>query len=178
MQIIYINDKFEQVTDEDGNYVMNADGSYSTRALTEEEAKKKKENIEAVKNGLASGESFETLYEKYSEMKKYENGYYYSVDASYTSTLFNKLAAEASKLEVGATTVFEDEGGTYVLKRLESVAGDWKNEKFADFFPDFESIAALSAFAEYIEPYMAQITVNTEKIGQYSIDAVEANYSF
>lgn len=178
MQIIYINDKFEQVTDDEGNYVMNADGSYATRALSEDEAKKKKESIEVVKNGLAAGESFEALYEKYSEMKKYEKGYYYSVDASYTSSLFNKLAAEASKIEVGATTVFEDEGGTYIMKRLANGEGDWKNEEYADFFPDFESIASLASFAEYIEPYMAQITVNTEKLGEYSISSVTPNYSF
>lgn len=178
MQIIYINDKFEQVTDEKGNYVMNADGSYATRALSEEEAKKKKDTIETVKKGLAAGESFEALYEKYSEMKKYENGYYYSVDASYTSTLFNKLAAETSKIEAGATTVFVDDGGTYIIKRLENTAGDWKNEKFEDFFPDFESVAALAEFAKYIEPYMAQVTVNTEKLGAYSISTVVPNYSF
>jgi hypothetical protein len=178
MQIIYINDKSVEVTDEDGKAVMNADGTPATRALTEAEAKKKKETIEAVKSGLAAGEKFEDLYTKYSEMKDYENGYYYSVDASYVSTLFNKMAAETSKIEVGATTLMEEESGTYIIKRLENTEGDWKNEKFADFFHDFESIASLAAFAQYIEPYMSQITVNTEKIGAYSIDAVVPNYSF
>jgi hypothetical protein len=170
------------VTAKNGTYTVahnhNADGTPATRALTEAEAKKKKETIEAVKSGLAAGEKFEDLYTKYSEMKKYENGYYYSVDASYVSTLFNKMAAETSKIEVGATTLMEEESGTYIIKRLENTEGDWKNEKFADFFHDFESIASLAAFAQYIEPYMSQITVNTEKIGAYSIDAVVPNYSF
>ncbi len=178
MQIIYINDKFEQVTDDEGNYVMNSDGTYATRALSEEEAKTKKANIEAVKTGIKNGEDFTALYEKYSEMKKYENGYYYSVDASYTSTLFNKLAAAVSSVNVGETTVFEDEGGTYIMLRLENGTGDWKSEEYSDFFPDFESIAALSAFASYIEPYMAQITVDTEKLSGYSIAGVTANYTF
>ncbi len=178
MQIIYINDKFEQVTDEDGNYVMNSDGSYATRALSEDEVKAKKASIEAVKSGIANGEDFTELYETYSEMKRYENGYYYSVDASYTSTLFNKLAAEVSGINVGETTVFEDEGGTYIILRMENGAGDWKSDEYSDFFPDFESIASLSAFAEYIEPYMAQITVDTEKLSAYSIADVKANYTF
>lgn len=178
LQIIYINDKFEQVTDEEGNYVTNADGTYATRALSEEEEAKKKAAIDAVKAGIEAGEDFNALYEKYSEMKSYKDGYYFSPDASYGSTLFNILASEIAAVEIGKTTVYESDGGTYIMKRYENGSGDWKKEAYSDFFSDFDSTASLAAFAEYIEPYFAQITADTEKISEYSIKTVTPNYSF
>ncbi len=178
IQIIYVNDKYEYVLDGEGNYTTNTDGTYATRALTEEAKAEKAATVEAVKAALEAGEDFDAVYEEYSEMKSYPGGYYFSPDMSYSAGVFYELCEVAADLEEGDWTAYDGASGTYVIKLLENEEGAWKADTNGDFFADFESTAARAAFSEYLSDMFEDIKVDSEYIAKYSVSKVEANFAF
>lgn len=177
-QIIYINNKYEYVLDENGKYTTNTDGTYVTRALTGEALDKKNADITAVRNGLEAGEDFNTLYETYSEQKSYANGYYFTADDAYSNAIFYKLIKDIAKIEAGETVVSEYDSGTYIMKRLELDSEAWKQTANKDFFASFEELAANAAFRVYTASLFDTITVNDILISNYSVAKINANNRF
>ena len=181
-QIIYINNKFEYVLDENGNYTTNTDGSYVTRALTGEALEKKNAAIKAVNDGLAEGRSFDELYKEYSEEQEsigsYTNGFYLTTGESYGKGVFYNLIADINNTEVGGSVCVEYDEGTYIIKRLELDEGAWKQSVNSDFFASFETLATNDAFRQFTSEYFEQLTVDQTLISNYSIAKVNANNRF
>ena len=178
IQIIYVNDKYEYVLDADGKYTTNTDGTYATRALSEEAKAEKAATIEAVTSALEAGEDFDALYEKHSEMKSYPGGYYFSPDMSYSAGVFYELCEASKEMSLGEWTAYDSASGTYIIKLLENEEGAWKADVNGDFFADFESTAARAAFSEYLSAMFGDIKVDSEYIEKYSVSKVEANFTF
>ncbi len=177
-QIIYINNKFEYVKDKDGNYTTNTDGTYVTRALTGEALEEKNNAVKAVTDGIAQGEDFNKLYEDYSEMKSYKNGYYFSANGSYTDAVFYKMIGDMASVRVGDTASLEYDSGTYIIKRLPLDEGAWTKTINGDFFESFESLATNEAFRSFISGYFNKLTVDDTIISNYSVAKVIANNRF
>ncbi len=177
-QVIYINNKFEYETDDDGKYVTNSDGTYVSHALSGEALDKKNSDIKAVKDGLAKGEDFNSLYNTYSEQKSYANGYYFTASDSYSNAIFYYLIADIAKIEIGETTVSEYDSGTYIMKRLPLDEGAWSNTVNKDFFNSFETLATNAAFREFVSQQFERLTIDTELISNYSIAKIKANNLF
>ena len=177
-QIIYINNKFEYVQDKDGNYTTNTDGTYVTRALTGEALEKKNALIKAVNDGIAEGKDFQSLYEEYSEVKSYDNGYYFSANGSYTDAVFYTLIGDMASVPVGECTTVEYDSGTYIIKRLPLEDGAWTDSRNKDFFESFEAQATNAAFRQFISGYFEKLTVDKTIISDYSVAKVIANNRF
>lgn len=177
-QIIYVNNKYEYVTDSDGKPTTNPDGTYATRALSGDALEKKNATIETVKNALADGSSFEELYEAYSEEKQYKNGYYFTADDTYATPVFYYLIADVAKLQTGETSVCEYDSGTYIIKRLENDEGAWKNTENADFFTNFATLVSNAAFRTHIATHFDKLIIDESLVEKYSIANVNANTRF
>ncbi|MBQ7836391.1 MAG: hypothetical protein IJ389_03970 [Clostridia bacterium] len=181
-QIIYINNKFEYVLDEDGNYTTNTDGTYVTRAITGEALDKKNAAIKAVNDGIAQGKSFEELYEEYSEEKDsigtYTNGFYLTMGESYGKPIFYKLIGDIAETDINGTACVEYDEGTYIIKRLELDEEAWKQTVNGDFFASFETLATNEAFRLFTREHFDRLTVDETIISNYSIAKVNANNRF
>ena len=181
-QIIYINNKFEYVLDENGNHTTNTDGTPVTRALSEEKLAEKNAKIKAVNDGIAAGRDFDELYKEYAEGKDsigvYTNGFYLTMGENYGEPVFYKLIADINEIEVGNTTCVEYDKGTYIIKRLELDAGAWQQTVNADFFASFETLATNDAFRQFTREYFDKLTIEHTIISNYSIAKVNANSRF
>ncbi len=177
-QIIYINNKYEYVLDDDGNYTTNSDGTYVTRAISVESLEAKNAAVSAVTDGLAAGVSFDELYTEYSEQQSYTNGYYFSSSGSYNNAVFYKLIRDIAGIGEGETVVSEYDSGTYIMQRLALDEGAWNQNINSDFFDSFETLAANAAFRTYTSELFDKLTVNHDIISYYSVADVNANDRF
>ena len=177
-QIIYINNKFEYVLDENGNYTTNTDGTYVTRALSGDALEKKNNAIKDAREKIDAGEDFAKVYNEYSEQKSYENGYYFTAGDSYSNAIFYKLIADIASVKENETIVSEYDSGTYIMKRLPLDEGAWKQTNNKDFFETFETLAANAAFRTYTATLFDRLTVNDSLISIYSVAKVNANNRF
>ena len=182
LQLIYVNDAYEYVTDSEGNRVTGEDGYYKTQDLSAEDKAEKEATIKKVQDGLAAGEDFDKLYEEYSELKTYKNGYYYSAADSYSDMLYYRLVAECEKLKDGETATVESDTGTCIIKKLSLDDGAWKNEDNADFFgkgaESFKTLVQEAAYRTLVESYFDDIVIDTEALKKFSVATVTPAYFF
>lgn len=182
LQLIYVNDAYEYVTDSEGNRVTGEDGYYKTQDLSAEDKAEKEATIKKVQDGLAAGEDFDKLYEEYSELKTYKNGYYYSAADSYSDMLYYRLVAECEKLKDGETATVESDTGTCIIKKLPLDDGAWKNEDNADFFgkgaESFKTLVQEAAYRTLVESYFDDIVIDTEALKKFSVATVTPAYFF
>ncbi len=169
---IYVNDAYALDTDEDGYYKTNADGTVATRPLTEEEAAEKAEIIARIEAALAAGENFDAVYERYSEDKYYENGYYLSRGIDF----IDEVVDAAFSLAVGEQTELHSDYGTHFLYRMESEERPYENEANADFFDSVLNDAENEDFMAYLDTLLPDVTVYEDVIAPYSIRDAAVNY--
>lgn len=177
-QLIYINDKYQYVTDEKGNNVTDEDGYYKTEELDGEKKTEKEKKIASVESALAAGEDFYDLYEKYSELTEYENGYYYPVNEAFTDEVFYQLTAAAQKAEKDEVVKVDTDSGTCFMLKLENDSGAWKKDQNSDFFDGFTETVKENAFRETLRGYFDDITVDTDAIAEFSVTKVTPSYTF
>lgn len=177
-QMIFVNNKYQYQTDSNGNYITDSDGYYETEELDADVKAQKDEIIETVLTGLASGEDFNDLYETYSELKAYTNGYYFSKSTTYNDQIYYDLIQEALDMEVGETATVEGDYGTCIIQKLELDAGAWQNEENGDFFDGFEDTVGDTVFRNFLRERFDDIEVDTDAIAAYSIGTVTPNYTF
>lgn len=177
-QLIYINNSYSYVEDENGNRVTDDNGVYKTEPLTGKVKEEKDREVAEAEKLLTDGGDFYTVYEKYSEVKDYENGYYYPVNEAFGDEVFYKLTAAALKMENGEWQKVETDSGTCFLLKLELDSGAWKNEKNADFFGDFKDTVKEACYREVLGKYFDKITVDEEAIKEFSVALVTPAYTF
>ncbi len=177
-QLLYINDAYQYVTDENGNYVTDDSGVYKTEELDAAVKAEKKKLIAEVDEKFQAGEDFYTLYDRYSEMKDYENGYYYATNEAYGDEVFYKLTAAALKAKTGETVKVETGSGTCYIIKLENDAGAWSDGANSDFFDSFKDTVREDAFRATLREYFDDITVDEEAIKEFSVSSVTPAYSF
>lgn len=176
VQMIYIENINTYKTDEKGNRITDESGYYVIEELKGEAKKEKDKAVKAVKDGLKKGEDFQALYEKYSELKDYKNGHYYSAASSYGDVFYYKLVSEVMGLKTGETKVLESEMGTCIVKKLPLDEGAWKKKDNEAFFGDFETTVQETEYKKLVEKYFDDIVVDEELVKKYSIAAVTPVY--
>ncbi len=181
-QMIYINNAYQYVTDDEGNRTTDESGYYMTEDMDPETKAEKDAAIASIQERLAQGEDFNVLFEEYSEIKDYENGYYFSAADSYSDMLYYRLCAECESLEVGGYATVESDTGTCIIQKLDLDAGAWADDTNKDFFgegaADFKQLVQETAFRELLESYFDDITVAEDIIKKYSVATVTPAYFF
>lgn len=182
-QLIYINNAYQYVTDSEGNKVTNDDGYYKTEELEASVKAEKDAAVAAARDAIAKGEDFDSVYQKYSEFKMYDGGYYYSASQQYSDITYYQFVKAVSEVEVGEIAFFENDAGAYIMKRLSLDEGAWKKSENSDFFPTegnstYRDSVNQYKFREKIKSCAADIVVDEEAIKEFSVATVTPCYSF
>lgn len=177
-QQIYINNIDYYETDKDGYYIQDENGEYVKRDLTEEERAEVESRIKAVEDGLAAGEDFSALKEKYSDSKDYKKGYYFS--ASTATNYLTSVVSAAFELEEGEWTYVEDakDQGAFFIKRLPLEAGAYKDEELKDFFGTFDDDLTSELYSARLESLYGNIVKNEEFMDSVSVKDAPVNYYY
>ena len=162
---IYVNNVYKYATDEDGEYIYDDYGYSVTVDLSEEELAEANGKIEAIKNGLSAGEDFHMLWLEYSDDHLYSDGYYLKPTTRYIP----EIVKAAFELEIGEVYSFEADNGVHFIKRLEIEGKPWDNNANDDFLDGFEDELRAYLYSVMIGEYTADIVVNEDIIGKYSI---------
>ena len=178
LQMIFINNKYRYKTDSNGKYVMDEKGQAVTEELDADTKARRDESIQKVQEGLENGESFAALYETYSELKAYKNGYYFSKGTVYNDPIYYDLIQKAMEMELQDIAVVEGDYGTCIIQRLELDEDAWKNKDNADFFDGFENTVGDTVFRKFLRGRFDDIQVDEDAIAAYSIGMVTPNYTF
>ncbi len=177
-QMIFINNKYRNKTDSNGKYITDDSGLVLTEELDADTKAQRDAAIQKVQEGLAAGEAFADLYETYSELKAYENGYYFSTGTTYNDKIYYDLIQKARTMEPEETATVEGDYGTCIIQKLELNEGAWEDKGNSDFFDNYKDTVGDTVFREFLREYFDDITVDTEAIAAYSIAAVTPNYTF
>ncbi len=177
-QMIFINNKYRNKTDSNGKYITDDSGLVLTEELDEDTKAQRDAAIQKVQEGLAAGETFADLYETYSELKAYENGYYFSTGTTYNDKIYYDLIQKARTMEPEETATVEGDYGTCIIQKLELNEGAWEDKENSDFFDSYKDTVGDTVFREFLREYFDDITVDTEAIAAYSFAEVTPNYTF
>lgn len=177
-QQIYINNTECYETDKDGYYIQDENGEYKKRPFTEKEMADINARIKAVKDGLAAGEDFDKLKEKYSDSKDYEKGYYFS--AATSTNYLTSVVSTAFALEEGEWTYVEGakDQGAFFIKRLPVEKGAYKDEKLKDFFGTFDDDLATELYTEKLDKLCDDVVKNDDFINGISVKDSPTNYYY
>ena len=170
---INVNDAYAYV-ERDGAYVQNKDGSYETRALSDEEAAAKRAVIAELDARLASGDTVEGLYSEFSENTDYPNGYYFTVSTA--SNYDEQIVSAAFSLSEGEYAKLRTAHGMFYVERLALDDGAFAADENADFFGDFESAVKSSLFDELLKSYFDKISEDADAVNALTAGEVAANY--
>ncbi|MBQ7827842.1 MAG: hypothetical protein IJ386_06205 [Clostridia bacterium] len=175
-QQIYINDKVVYETDEDGRFKQDENGDYVTREFTPEERADIDARIAAVKSGLESGEDFDALRKKYSDVTDFEDGYYFS--AATSTNYITSIVSAAFALDEGEWTLVSAaaDQGTFFIKRLPLEDGAYKDEDNSEFFSSMDEDLTTEKYGEKLEALYGDIVKNEEFLGAVSVKDAPANY--
>lgn len=180
--MIYVNDAYRYVTDEDGKMVTGDDGYYKTEDLDSETLAEKTAAINSAVKRLNAGEDFAAVYKDCDELGDRQD-YYYTAAASYSEALYYQLVAAATGLEDYAITTVKSDLGTCIIQKLPLADGAWNSSEYKDFFPTegsntFYGNAANKAFNDKLAEYLDDITVDEDAIKQFSVANVVPCYFF
>ncbi len=166
---IYVADKYEFEKDENGEYVRDDEDNPVQIEMTEEQIAGKEQKIKDIRAALDRGDDFSEVYEKYSEDRKYDGGYYLRSD----SPFFPEVISAAFALEPGKYTEADTAAGVHFIYRLEPEDHAYLKEENTDFFTDFETAAEDYVFGNYIKDRFAEVMTNEDVISSISFrDAV------
>ena len=177
-QMIFINNMYQYVADENGNPVLDENGYYATEPLDADVKATRDDTVRKVQKRLDAGEAFDALYEEYAEIKDYPGGYYYSSAGTYNDRVYYDLAEAAGALQVGEVTTVQGDYGTCIIQKLDLPDGAWGEKENSDFFDGFRDTVGDALFREFLEGYFDEIVVDADAIAAFSIADVTPNYSF
>ena len=138
---------------------------------------------------LRGDETFDELYETYSDDKEYDVVYVLSTASSSGYQLINSLtltevggyteAPLSYTMSSSAGGTMESVVGVEIAKRVELEEKAYENEEYAIFFSDFRSTAATIQFYRLLKEKMAVYSsatkVNTNRAGRLTICEADAN---
>lgn len=177
-QMIYINNAYQYAVDENGLHYTDDEGYYVTEPLDADVKAEKDAAVADAEKALAEGKDFEEVYEEYSEMKSYPNGYYYSPNGDYGDEIFYDLTRLTKDLKVGEVAKLEADTGTCIILRLENDEGAWKEKTNSDFFGSFKDDAGDEAYRRFMEENYDGMWIDENAIKAYSVRNVIPAYFY
>ena len=164
---------------EDGSYKYDSDGSVKVLEISDERYEEKIRFADSIRQRVLDGEDFETLIQQYTEdlsADKYRNGRYVTEGNGY----FQPIADAVTNMEIGEMRLFQTQIGIHLVQRIELDDYGWKSEANGEGedFANFESLITEQTFDAYIEPYMKNVTVNTDVTGKYKMEDLPYTFSW
>jgi len=182
--------------DEEGNYVIDTDGSIKYRSLGAAEMEVQRAKAAEALAALNDGQDFTVVaaaYNENTESDKYTNGIYLTSDNVYNSgndaiTIYETL----QEMNEGEYKLVELEHTLHIMKKLPLEVGAYNNSTNTDFFVfwdtsaqdyvQFEEYVKTPLFLEYITTKLAElegkIKVDEEIKNKHTIKSVTANSTF
>ncbi len=167
---IYIYTKSEPVKGEDGGYITDASGNYVMEELSEERKAEQEAKLAELNAKLEEGKTdFITLRTKYTEhdlenFKSFPDGVNISMnDLAYGTEFLKNLKS----IEIGKYTSFEDEYGTYVIKRRELKNFGQLSDTELSVMAEFETYVFDSKVEAHYKDY--EITRHEEALSKFDI---------
>ena len=129
-----------------------------------------------MKSGLESGEDFDALRKKYSDVTDFEDGYYFS--AATSTNYITSIVSAAFALDEGEWTLVSAaaDQGTFFIKRLPLEDGAYKDEDNSEFFSSMDEDLTTEKYGEKLEALYGDIVKNEEFLGAVSVKDAPANY--
>ena len=175
VQHIYVNNNFKYVTVESELGTLTHDpetGEAYTEELTEEEKNKKNATIAEIDKAIDAGEDFDKVWEKYSEDKLYEDGYYLQEDTNFIA----EVVDAAFDMEIGEVVRIETKYGVHYVKRLAIEGKPWDDKANKDFFGSFDTDLADYIFTVMLNETASAVKVHSDITGKYALRDIEPNY--
>ena len=165
--------KKEKEKDENGNEVEKDGDTYETETLTTEEKEKKQLFAEEIlaELGKENGKSFEELIKEYSDeyySVEYSEGWFIDKESTFINTT---VTDKIKDLEIGSYTAKAIESGDYryIVKRVALKDKVYDDDKYLEFFEDYEDAVELDKYENYVKGFYDQIQVNTTILAQYTM---------
>ena len=159
--------------DENGKEVEKDGDTYETEALTTEEKEKKQLLAEEIlaELGKENGKSFEELIKEYSDeyySVEYSEGWFIDKESTFINTT---VTDKIKDLEIGSYTAKAIESGDYryIVKRVELKDKVYDDDKYLEFFEDYEDAVEFDNYENYVKGFYDQIQVNTTILAQYTM---------
>ncbi len=164
---LYVNDRYQYETDENGYAVYGPSGYQNTVPLSGE-LKEEKDRLTAfIDRELEAGTDFRELYEACSEDRLYDRGYYLKKNSDFIPEVIEC----AFSLEPGQWKKVETEYGTSYVMRLEMDDRPWEDEDLSDFFGSYVEDRKQNRFADLLDKGAAEIEYDREILDRYTVQA-------
>lgn len=160
------------VTDDDGNYKYDSDGSLLTQDMTSDELAAQKAKAAEALEKAQSGEDFDSLIKTYSEYdtSSYPNGFYLSVNE--LSTYGSGIISALPSMNVGDISRVDEESAIYIIKKLE--LPDWSTLDSDDLtqITDMDSYAIGQVFDTKLKALFTDVTANQTVLDKYKLSEI------
>ena len=173
---IFIATNYAYNIDEDGNYIYDENGKY-TSALTDEQKAEKQGIVDEIDSLGLNAENFDEYRKKYNEDRSldvYENGYFVSLKTD----LNKQYITAALSMEVGEVKKIETDIGVYYILKKPMIAKAFNDKKNADFFSSYDQVVLDYLYWEEMKSHYKNITVNEELKKSISIKDVKPCFDF
>lgn len=171
VKILTINNAFEYEYDSDGNIVYDqSTGERKTTALSDAKKAEKNALADEVEKKITAGEDFEKLIGEYDDNADaiyYPNGYY--VCPNYFEIYGVDIVNASESMAVGETKRVSDDYGIYFLKKYDLLEKAYNDPTDAKQFANIWSYCKSGAINKFMEPFIAEITVNDKELSKYTV---------
>ena len=171
---IYINNAYEYETDDAGYHVYDSSGNWKTVPMNAADKAAKDTVISEIDGLLGAGTDFHEVYEKYSEDRLYDRGYYLTKNSDFIKEVIDC----AFGLEPGSWNKVESEYGTSYVMRLEMDEKPWEDASLSDFFKTYPEDRKKNRFTDILDSQASEIEYDHDILDRYTVQASnkESNY--
>lgn len=178
VKIIAVYTEEKVLTDSDGMYVTNSDGSIKTVALTEEERNEKRRKIADIEEKLRSGDEFETVMTSYSEVDSsyYTNGFFINSDSS--KNFGTDFVDAVKEMSDGDIRRIDDNGVVYFAEKYSLIEMDDFLDCDKEQLTELEENAKTEAYYKKFASLAGEVWVDESILDSYSIRSAAMNTYF
>lgn len=171
-------------------HILNADGSYKTRDLTESEAKELDERAKTIfeKVQTSTTAEFENMLVAESDgdtdVSQYNEGVYLRTDLDYNlmgedSAYLADIVAALQEMKVGEVRKILSPSGYHIIRKYANVESAYSKAENEDYFTTFNNNLINTLFLEECQKYTDSIQVDSEiQATAPSIKNVGINYYY
>ena len=192
VKLLFIRTETTFVLDADGNRIVENDGTYATRELTESERIERQqliseirgyiENAKNEENNAMGAEMFDWYLENNDEgdSKSHDYGYYLHKSSDFSKVFakeFGDIVDTAYEMKVGDFDEAEVDFGICFIYKYDVSYNDIENSAVKDCFADFYSELSDAFFAEQVQELSKDVKFN-KKFDEIDMILLPYNYDY